>query len=62
MFLAQLATGDPWNLLIPGNFGFGLVRRSDDFECFVNHFFVRFYHKISSSSLVMWISNMVEFW
>ena len=59
--LARLATGDPWNRLIPSNFGGGLARWGDAFEWFVQHIFVNFYNKISGNSMARWAGKMVGF-
>lgn len=49
--LAKLATGEPWNRLIPLNFGGGILRWSDALELFINDISVQFYNKISGTSL-----------
>ena len=59
--LARIATGDPWNRLIPMNFGGGLARWGEAFEWFVEHIFVNFYNKISGNSMEMWAGKMVDF-
>ena len=59
--LAKIATGDPWNRLIPANFGGGLARWSDGFDWFVNHIFVQFYHKTSGMSLPLWSGQIDDF-
>ena len=56
-----MATGDPWNRLIPLNFGGGISRWSEAFEWFINDIFVRFYNKISGTSLQRWAGDMEEF-
>ncbi len=59
--LARLATGDPWTRLIPGNFGGNVRRWSAAFRWFIEHIFITFYHKISGSSIEMWIADIFNF-
>ena len=56
-----MATGDPWNCLIPFHFGGGISQWSEAFEWFINHIFILFYNKISGTSLQKWAGEMDEF-